>query len=152
MPERSITALRDVTRMDLDRFGERLPDPLLRRACHVINENERVLAAVGALRANDLEALGELLYASHVSLRDDYEVSSAELDAIVEIARQAEGVYGARMMGAGFGGSALILVKSSALGALEQRLAVEYPRRTGRIGQAHICRVADGAAWRAESA
>jgi galactokinase len=151
MPERSITALRDVTSADLARFGERLPDPLLRRACHVVNENERVQAAVGALRASDLETLGELLYASHDSLRDDYEVSSPELDAIVEIARQTEGVYGARMMGAGFGGSALVLVRSAALEALEQRLAAEYPRRTGRVGQAHVCHVADGAGWRAES-
>ena len=97
-------------------------------------------------------ALGRLLYASHASLRDDYEVSSPELDAIVEIASNVEGVYGARMMGAGFGGSALILVRSDGLEALVRTLATEYPQRTGRTGQAHICHIADGASWRVEGA
>jgi galactokinase len=150
MPARSITALRDVTSADLEHDGTRLPDPLLRRARHVVTENERVLAAVEALRAGDLMTLGRLLYASHASLRDDYEVSSPELDAIVEIASKADGVYGARMMGAGFGGSALILVRSDALEALLRTLATEYPQRTGRTGQPHICHIADGASWRVE--
>jgi galactokinase len=148
MPSRSITALRDVTSADLADYGDRLPHPLLRRARHVVTENERVLAAVEALRSGDLNTLGKLLYASHASLRDNYDVSSRELDAIVEIASHAEGVYGARMMGAGFGGSALILARCGAVEALERTLATEYPRRTGRVGQAHICQVADGAAWR----
>jgi galactokinase len=77
-------------------------------------------------------------------------VSSPELDAIVEIASKADGVYGARMMGAGFGGSALILVRSDALEALLRTLATEYPQRTGRTGQPHICHIADGASWRVE--
>ena len=150
MPSRSITALRDVTSVDLRRFGNQLPDPLMRRARHVVAENERVLAAVEVLRAGDLTALGKLLYASHASLRDDYEVSSCELDAIVEIASQTQGVYGARMMGAGFGGSALILVRSDSLETLMQSLTTEYPQRTGRTGQPHVCHIADGAAWRVE--
>jgi galactokinase len=148
MPSRAITALRDVTSADLERHGDRLSDPLLRRARHIVTENERVQAAVEALRQGNLEALGQLLYASHASLRDDYEVSSAELDTIVDIASNAKGVYGARMMGAGFGGSALILVRPDALEALERTLATEYPRRTGRVGQPHVCHVTDGAAWR----
>jgi galactokinase len=151
MPTRSIISLRDVTSADLQSHGDRLPDPLLRRARHVVSENERVLAGVAALRAGDLDALGRLLYASHASLRADYEVSSHELDAIVEIARHADGVYGARMMGAGFGGSALILVRSSNLEAVIRSLASEYPRRTRRVGQPHICHVADGAMWRVEN-
>jgi galactokinase len=150
MPSRSITALRDATSANLERYGERLPDPLLRRARHVVTENERVLAAVEALRAGKIDVLGQLLYASHASLRSDYEVSSSELDAIVEIASKADGVYGARMMGAGFGGSALILVRSDGLEALVRTLATEYPQRTGRIGQPHICHIADGASWRVE--
>jgi galactokinase len=148
LPSRAITALRDITSADLERYGDRLPDPLLRRARHVVTENERVLAAVESLRAGDLDALGKLLYASHASLRGDYEVSSPELDAIVEIADQAEGVYGARMMGAGFGGSALIFVRSDSVELLLRSLASEYPRRTGRVGQAHVCHTAEGAAWR----
>jgi galactokinase len=148
MPLRSIAALRDITSADLQSFGSQLPDPLLRRARHVVTENERVLAAVEELRAGDLTALGKLLYASHASLRDDYEVSSHELDAIVEIASQTQGVYGARMMGAGFGGSALILVRSDSLDTLMQSLSTEYPQRTGRTGQPHICTIADGATWR----
>jgi len=150
LPSRSITALRDITGADLERYGAKLPDPLLRRARHVVTENERVLAAVEALRVGDLMALGRLFYASHTSLRDDYEVSSPELDAIVEIASQINGVYGARMMGAGFGGSALILVQSDCMEALVRALATEYPQRTGRTGQPHICHIADGATWRGE--
>jgi galactokinase len=148
MPLRSITALRDVTSADLEGYSDQLPDPLLRRARHVVSENERVRAAVEALHEGDLTALGKLFYASHASLRDNYEVSSPELDAIVEIVSNVEGVYGARMMGAGFGGSALILVRSNRMEALVQTLAAEYPRRTGRVGQPHICHIADGAAWR----
>src|SRR5262245_20328149 len=148
IPSRSITALRDITGADLARYGGKLPNPVLRRARHVVGENERVLTAVEALRVGDLMALGRLIYASHVSLRDDYEVSSPELDAIVEIASNAEGVYGARMMGAGFGGSALILVRPDSLEALVRALATEYPQRTGRTGQPHVCHIADGASWR----
>jgi galactokinase len=148
LPSRAITALRDITSADLEQHGNSLPDPLLRRARHVVTENERVLAAVEALRAGDLDALGKLLYASHASLRTDFAVSTPELDAIVEIASQAEGVYGARMMGAGFGGSALILVRSDGVEPLVRSLASEYPRRTGRVGQPHVCHTAEGAAWR----
>jgi galactokinase len=148
LPSRSITALRDVTVADLVRHADKLPGVLLRRAWHVVSENARVLAAVDALRSEDLATLGKLLYASHASLRDDYQVSSVELDAIVEIASHTEGVYGARMMGAGFGGSALILVRTGSLESLLHRLATEYPRRTGRVGQPHICHIADGARWR----
>ena len=148
IPSQSITTLRDITGADLEHYGAKLSDLLLRRARHVVGENERVLAASEALRVGDLMALGRLLYASHASLRDDYDVSSPELDAIVEIASKSEGVYGARMMGAGFGGSALILVRSDSVEELVRTLAAEYPQRTGRVGQAHVCHVADGAAWR----
>jgi galactokinase len=150
IPSRSITALRDITGADLEHYGANLSDLLRRRARHVVSENERVLAAAEALRVGDLMALGRLLCASHASLRDDYEVSSPELDAIVEIASKADGVYGARMMGAGFGGSALILVRSDGLEALVRTLTIEYPQRTGRTGQPHMCHIADGATWRVE--
>jgi galactokinase len=143
-PARAVTALRDVTLDDLAGYGPLLPDLPLRRARHVVTENARVLRAAAALRTGDARALGALLYASHASLRDDYDVSCAELDAVVAIARTVDGVLGARLMGAGFGGSALILTSADALPALEAALAREYPARTGRIGVLHVCRVAGG--------
>lgn len=141
---RVVRSLRDVTEADLQRYGSRVPEVLRRRARHVVSENARVLAAVEALRAGDADRLGALLYASHASLRDDYEVSCAELDAVVEIAGGVPGVLGARMMGAGFGGSALVLVRRDALPALETALRKDYSRRTGRQGALHVCTVSGG--------
>ena len=143
-PARAVTALRDVTPDDLARYGSLLPDIPLRRARHVVAENARVLQAAAALRAGDAGRLGALLYASHASLRDDYEVSCMELDAVVAIAHTVDGALGARLMGAGFGGSALILTRADALPALEAALAREYPARTGATGALHVCRVAGG--------
>ncbi len=143
-PGRTVAALRDVTADDLARHAAALPPTLLRRAWHVVSENARTLAAADALRAGDAAALGALLYASHASLRDDYAVSCPELDAVVEIAREVPGVVGARMMGAGFGGNVLALVRQSALPALSARLAAEYPRRTGRVGELRVCQIGGG--------
>ncbi|MGZ3675243.1 MAG: galactokinase [Ktedonobacterales bacterium] len=143
-PAHAIHSLRDITADDLTRHGHLLSDVLLRRARHVVTENARVHLAVEALTSGDIAALGALLYASHASLRDDYEVSCSELDAVVEIARAIPGVVGARMMGGGFGGSALILVRNDAQSALESALADQYPIRTNRTGSMHICQVAGG--------
>ncbi|HEX8729765.1 MAG TPA: galactokinase [Ktedonobacterales bacterium] len=143
-PQRTVTALRDITADDLARYGATLPKTLLRRVRHVVSENARVAEAVDALRAGDAAQLGELLYASHASLRDDYEVSCPELDAAVEIASCVEGVVGARLMGAGFGGSALMLVREEAVDALRTRLTREYRAATGRSGALHICHIAGG--------
>lgn len=143
-PDRSITALRDVTLADLDAYEAVLSPLLLRRARHVISENARVQAAASALRAHDLDRLGQLLAASHASLRDDYEVSCMELDAAAEIASQAQGVAGARMMGAGFGGSVLILVRTERLAALSALLGREYPVRAGRVGKLHVLQASGG--------
>lgn len=147
-PDRSVTALRDVTADDLERYGARLPKLLRKRARHVVEENARTLAAVEALRAGDSKRLGALLDQSHESLRDLYQVSCPELDAAVEIARSVSGVYGARMIGAGFGGSALALAQANAVDALESELAKEYPRRTGLQGRALLCRISGGPQWR----
>ncbi|MBF6590705.1 MAG: galactokinase [Ktedonobacterales bacterium] len=144
-PGRSVRALRDVVMADLQRHGALLSPTLLARARHVVSENARVERAAAVLRAGEMSALGALLSASHASLRDDYAVSCPELDAVVAIARTVPGVVGARMMGAGFGGSALIVVERAALDRLEATLADEYPRRTGRLGTWHRCRVAGGA-------
>jgi galactokinase len=147
-PGRVVTALRDVTKDDLDDYGASLPGVLLKRARHVIEENTRTLAAVEALRARDVRLLGDLFNQSHESLRDLYQVSCPELDTAVAIAREVPGVYGARMIGAGFGGSILALVRADAVVALEEALELEYPRRTGRRGQAVLCRIGGGAQWR----
>ena len=108
-----VEALRDATEGDLDRLsGEEL-----RRARHVVTENSRVIRATECLRAKDFEAFGHLMYASHESMRDDYEISTPELDAFVEVAEES-GAPGARLTGAGFGGCAIALMPSGNTGML----------------------------------
>ncbi len=139
-----VTSLRDVSPEAFARHAEKLPETLRRRARHVISENERVAQAALALRDGDAQRLGALLYASHASLRDDYQVSSPELDAIVEIARQTPGVFGARLTGAGFGGCALALTRRNAVETLRAALARDYPKRAGREATVYPCAVGDG--------
>ena len=112
-----------------------LPEPLLRRARHVVSEVARVDAFVEALHADDWDALGPLLVASHVSLRDDYEVSCEELDVTVDVAREA-GAVGARMTGGGFGGSAIALVPTERVDAVQA--AVDDGLRGARLGPAGV--------------
>jgi galactokinase len=141
-PGRHIQTLRDVTAVDLARHGALLDETLLRRARHVVSENERTLRAAEALRAGDAATLGALLNASHMSLRDDFAVSCPELDAAAEIIQATPGALGARMMGAGFGGSVLALVRRDGLGRVAARLADEYPHRTGGTGAMLECFIA----------
>jgi galactokinase len=136
---RRALALRDVSRHDLMRLGGRIPLPERKRAWHVVTENDRVLAAVEALGRRDALRFGELVLASHASLRDNYEVSGPELDALVEIATEPPGAYGARVVGAGFGGGVLIVAPESQLDDLSGRLVTRYPARTGR--QADLDRI-----------
>ena len=138
-PGRVVTALRDVTLADLAAHGALLDETLLRRARHVVTEDERTLRAAEALRRGEAAELGRLMNASHVSLRDDFEVSCPELNVAVEIAQATPGTLGARMMGGGFGGSILALVRRDALEELSARLAADYPARTGRQGQIIVC-------------
>jgi galactokinase len=126
-----ISSLRDVTPAMLDDAAGDLEPVLAGRARHVVEENDRVLAAVDAIEANDMERLGELLRRSHVSLRDLFEVSSPELDALVEIAEGVPGVLGSRLTGAGFGGCTITLVRRDALGTLREAVLDRYPGRTG---------------------
>jgi galactokinase len=116
-----VAALRDATPEQVEQHRAELGDPGVRRARHVVTENARVLEAVELLRAGDLDRLGPLLAASHASLRDDYEVSSPELDTAVEAAVEA-GAVGARMTGAGFGGSAIALVRTDLAGRVADRV------------------------------
>ena len=116
-----VPALRDATPSQVEAAAGALGEEGLRRARHVVTENARVLAAVALLRAGRLDRLGPLLAASHASLRDDYEVSAPELDAVVDAALEARAA-GARMSGAGFGGSAIALVPRDLAGPVEDRV------------------------------
>jgi galactokinase len=125
--------LRDLDIQDLWRLVA-LPEPLDRRARHVITENARVRAAVAAMQEGDLERLGKLLNTAHDSLRDDFEVSLPEIDLLVDLARREPGVYGARLTGGGFGGSIVVLTRAGEARAIADRVVAEYRKRTGRNG------------------
>jgi galactokinase len=107
-----VSALRDISRVNFEQFANQLEPLIRRRARHVITENERTLKAAQAMRQGNAWQLGQLMNASHESLRDDFEVSSAALDTMVELAQNHAACYGARMTGAGFGGCAIALVKA----------------------------------------
>jgi len=141
----AVNSLRDVEPADLETAGSALSELLLRRARHVVTENQRVLEAVQVLASGDLERFGELMNASHESLRDDYEVSSAELDALVELAWQQPGVLGARMTGAGFGGCTVNLVRSEAAEAFAAAVREGYEQALGLKAETYICQASDGA-------
>jgi galactokinase len=141
-----VQTLRDLTRVRLEAGAAELDGLLLRRARHVVSENIRTLHAVQALQQGDLAALGRLVNESHASLRDDYEVSSSELDTITEIARAGEGCLGARMTGAGFGGCAIALVSADRAKAFAEEVAGAYREATGLEPQLYLCRATDGAA------
>jgi galactokinase len=139
-----LRALRDVTPELLAAEKGRLKDVELRRARHVVTENQRVLDATAALRSGEVERFGQLMCSSHASLRDDYEVSGPELDALVEIAVKTGGVYGARLTGAGFGGCAVALVAADRARQAATSITEAYQRTTGRAGTAEICTPSDG--------
>ncbi len=143
--EPTVRALRDVDRPMLARCRD-LMDPIAyRRAEHVVDENARVVAVEAALGAGDLEQVGRLFAASHASLRDLFEVSSPELDALAELAWSTPGVVASRMTGAGFGGCTVSLVRPDAVGAFRSRVERDYPARTGRSPRVWAVRATDGA-------
>jgi galactokinase len=142
-----VASLRDATLEQLT-SSRSLAPILFRRARHVISENERTLQCAAALETSDWERAGALMFESHYSLRDDYEVSCAELDALVEIAEQLgeeRGVLGARMTGGGFGGSVIYLVAAAAAAEVQALATAAYERRTGRVSRSFITRPAAGA-------
>jgi galactokinase len=143
-----VRALRDVSMEDLEKHRSVLSDELFQRCRHVISENQRVLDAAQALHWSDLDRFGELMYQSHHSLRDDYEVSCRELDLLVEIAASCKGVYGSRMTGGGFGGCTVTLVDSAAVETFRDNVVVSYKRGTGLTPDVYVCSAAQGAgAW-----
>jgi galactokinase len=143
-----VPALRDVTVALFQQKAAELDPVTCRRARHVISEDERTLLAVEVMRQGDVATLGQLMNQSHTSLRDDYEVSSDALDAMVKYAQQHPACYGARMTGAGFGGCAVALVRAEgvALGEFVGATAANYSVKTGHKPTIYVCRATDGAA------
>ena len=139
-----IKALRDVSPAQFERYQGDLPEVVRRRCRHIVYENERVLQSVEALRGNDLATFGRLMNDSHISLRDDYQVSCQELNVMVEAAWQVEGVYGSRLTGAGFGGCTVSLVAGEAVEPFRAHVAAEYQAATGIEPQIYVCAVEDG--------
>jgi galactokinase len=143
--EPDVKALRDVDVVMLARNRNRLPKIVAMRCEHVVREDVRVMETVSALAIGDFEALGRLFAASHESLRDLYEVSSPELDTMVEIAVAVSGVVASRMTGAGFGGCTVNLVKRGAEEALRDAVLAQYQPRTGLTPRVYIVAAVDGA-------
>jgi galactokinase len=141
----NVRALRDITEAELDRSRMDLSEVIYRRCRHVISENSRVLEAAEALESSDLEAFGQLMNKSHRSLRDDYEVSCKELDLMVELAAQVEGVYGSRMTGGGFGGCTISMVEAESVEGFKSTVARGYEEATGLTPEIYVCRAAAGA-------
>jgi galactokinase len=126
-----VSQLRDANLADLSR-AENLSETLKKRARHVITEDQRVLDAVGALKTSDMDRLGELFFASHASMRDDFEVSVVDVDRLVELGRADPDVFGARMTGGGFGGAVVMLVRAGQGQVAGERIARRYSEISGR--------------------
>lgn len=139
-----VKALRDVSLEEFCDSESAFPETIRKRCRHVISENARVMEASNALREGDLAKFGKLMGESHASLRDDFEVSCRELDLMVDLATQIEGVYGARMTGGGFGGCTVNLVKADGVEEFQTRIAAEYERAVGRRPEIYVCVASSG--------
>jgi len=142
---REIRALRDITIDEYKKYQAQLPEIIARRARHVISENHRVQAGVQALRMGNYSAFGQLMIESHRSLKDDYEVSCAELDLLVDLALKQEGVLGARMTGAGFGGCTVNLLRRDYVNTFKKNIKNEYKKITGINPDIYLTSPAEGA-------
>jgi len=143
-----VKSLRDATPQALEAAEDKLNNVVYRRARHVIGEIARTPEAARQIQASAWQKAGELMYASHDSLRDDYEVSCPELDAVVDIAKNIGwkgGVIGCRMTGGGFGGCAVALVRTESVEAISKTIDIEYKKRTGIKASIFVSRPADGA-------
>ncbi len=140
-----IQSLRDVSADDLENYKSVLPDPVRKRCRHVVTENARVLAAVDAIKHADFAEVGRLMYLSHHSLRDDYEVSSPELDLLVDTASRLDCVLGARMTGGGFGGCTINLIEGGLYFDFEHEIRASYVRAFGSEPVVFQVRPSDGA-------
>lgn len=140
-----IKGLGDLTEQQFEQYKSAIGDPVReRRAKHAVYENQRTMKAVDALKANDFAQFGQLMNASHVSLRDDYEVTGIELDTLVEEAWKVEGVIGSRMTGAGFGGCTVSLVKDEAIDNFKKQVGEAYLAKIGYSADFYVVEVGDG--------
>jgi len=140
-----IRALRDVTLAQLEQNRERLPEIVYKRCRHVISENERVHLAASTFQNGGIQALSKLMAQSHQSLRDDYEVSCAELDLMVDLASRQKGVFGSRMTGGGFGGCTINMVSAECTAEFQRCVAAGYHSATGRRPDIYVCQASQGA-------
>jgi galactokinase len=141
----NLRSLRDVSLSDFTTHAGMLPDVVRRRCLHVVTENARTLAAAEALGEGDLPRVGQLMRESHISLRDDYQVSCAELDVAADVAADEPGVYGARMTGGGFGGCTVTLVEESAVPRVEAAIKAAFRSRGFREPELFATTACEGA-------
>ena len=141
-----LKCLCDLTPNEFDEISNKITDPvILKRATHVIDENYRAIAAAENLKGGDLTAFGVLMQASHISLRDNYQVTVPELDILAETAWTLEGVRGSRMTGGGFGGCTVSIVEENAIENFKRVISETYTRKTGRKADFYILDTSDGA-------
>ncbi|MEI6776360.1 MAG: galactokinase [Chloroflexales bacterium] len=139
-----ISTLRDITLADLTAHADLLPPVILRRARHVVTENQRTLDAAAALERADLSSFGRLMNESHTSMRDDYQISVLEIDLLTELARAVPGCYGSRLTGGGFGGSTVSLVTLSAVDRFVAEVGAGYKAETDLAAEILVCRPSEG--------
>jgi galactokinase len=140
-----INTLGDLDEKTFEKFASIIAsDVRRRRAKHAVYENQRTIRAVEALKANDVEKFGQLMNESHVSLRDDYEVTGVELDTLVEEAWKVDGVIGSRMTGAGFGGCTVSIVKDEAIDRFIKQVGAAYKEKIGYAADFYVVEVGDG--------
>lgn len=140
-----IKSLGDLTEEQFEQYKTAVKDDVRRkRAKHAVYENQRTIKAVAALKTNDIEQFGQLMNASHVSLRDDYEVTGIELDTLVEEAWKIDGVIGSRMTGAGFGGCTVSIVKTDAIDSFIEKVGAEYLKKIGYAADFYVVEIGDG--------
>lgn len=138
-------ALRDVTSAQLEAAREQLEDLEYRRAAHVVGEIERVGQGIEFLRTANVRGFGELMFASHESSRTNFENSTEELDVLVRIAREEEGVYGSRLTGGGFGGATVSLIDAGEAARIAKTFETKYQAQTGIACRTYLCEIDDGA-------
>lgn len=142
-----IKGLGDLSEEQFEQYKSAIKDDVrVRRAKHAVYENQRTIRAVEALKNNDLKLFGELMNASHVSLRDDYQVSCDEIDVLVEEAWKVSGVIGSRITGGGFGGCTVSIVKDEAVMEFQEKVGTAYRERVGKDADFYVVEIGDGPA------
>lgn len=140
-----INGLGDLSEEQFEEYKSAIKDEVrVRRAKHAVYENQRTIRAVEALKNNDIKLFGELMNASHVSLRDDYQVSCGEIDILVEEAWKIPGVVGSRITGGGFGGCTVSIVKDEAVEEFKEKIGAAYQEKTGKQADFYVVEIGDG--------